>query len=119
MVICYAEGMITIKRIILGFLIIFFLSSLTRNFFEYRKNLSFYDGYKQAYEAEKEKNNQLKSELVKNKDPYQVEKTIRNQLNLQKENEIAVLMQEPSPTPTVITPTPPPPYKQWLDVFFQ
>jgi cell division protein FtsB len=110
--------MITVKRIILGFLIVFFLSSLTRNFFEYRKNLEFYDGYKNNYEEAKRRNNELKSQLVKNNDPYQVEKTIRNKLNLAKQNEVAVLLPEPSPTPIIITPTPVPNHVQWYEVFF-
>ncbi len=109
--------MFTIKRIILGFLILFFLSSLTRNFFEYRKNLEFYNEYKEDYEEIKQRNNELKSQLVKNNDPYQVEKTIRDKLNLGKQKEVAVLLEEPTPTPTVITPTPEPNYIQWVNAF--
>lgn len=110
--------MFTIKRIILGFLILFFLSSLTRNFFEYRRNLEFYEGYQENYEEVKKRNNELKSQLVKNNDPYQVEKTIRDKLNLAKDDEIAVLLQDPTPTPTVISPTPVPNHMQWFNTFF-
>lgn len=110
--------MFTLKRIILGFLILFFLSSLTRNFFEYRRNVEFYQGYKKNYEDIKKRNTELKTELVKNNDPYQVEKTIRDKLNLAKQNEVAVLLQEPTPTPTVISPTPIPNHIQWYNTFF-
>lgn len=110
--------MFTLKRIILGFLILFFLSSLTRNFFEYRRNLAFYEQYKKNYEEAKKRNNELKSQLVKNNDPYQVEKTIRDKLNLSKDNEVAVLLPEPSPTPTILTPTPVPNHLQWFDAIF-
>jgi hypothetical protein len=109
--------MFTIKKIILAFLILFFLSSLTRNFFEYRRNLEFYNDYKEDYETVKRKNNELKSQLVKNNDPYQVEKIIRDKLNLGKQKEVAVLLEQPSPTPTIVTPTPQPNHKQWLDAF--
>lgn len=111
--------MLTLKRIILGFLVLFFLFSLSRNFFEFQRNLGFYEEYKQEYEAAKQRNNQLQTELVKAKDPYMVEQTIRNELNMLKADEVAVLIPEPSPTPTVITPTPQPSYQQWWDRFFE
>lgn len=111
--------MFTAKRIILFLLALFFLSSLTRNLFEYRRNLQFYQDYKQDYEKEKKKNTALKTELVKNNDPSQVEKTIRNKLNLLKKDEVAVLLPSPTPIPTIITPTPQAPYEQWRQLFFQ
>ena len=110
--------MFTVKRIILGLLVLFFLSSLTRNFFEYRRNLEFYESYKEDYLAEKQRNTELKTKLVKSKDPYEIEQTIRNQLNMVKDEEVAILLPEPSPTPILVSPTPVPPYKQWVDVLF-
>lgn len=112
------DAMKLVRTLILGLLSLFFLVSLTRNFFEYRRNLQFYESYKQNYEQVKHRNNELKSELVKNKDPYQVEKTIRDRLNLSKGKEVAVLMNEPSPTPTVLTPTPIPNHVQWWNTLF-
>ncbi|MFW5703685.1 MAG: FtsB family cell division protein [Patescibacteria group bacterium] len=106
-----------IKRIILGFLFLFFISSLTKNFFEYRRNLEFYEGYKEEYTLEKRRNNELESQLVKSKDPFVVEKTIRNELNLLKDGEVAVLMPKPSPTPVSVTPTTVPSYRQWINLF--
>lgn len=111
--------MFTAKRIILLFLALFFLSSLTRNLFEYKRNLQFYNDTKEEYEKERAKNTALKTELVKNNDPVQLEQTIRNKLNLLKKDEVAVLLPEPTATPTVITPTQMPAYKQWEHVFFQ
>lgn len=111
--------MLSAKRIILFLLALFFLSSLTRNLFEYRRNIQFYKDTKQDFEKEKAKNNALKSELVKNNDPVQLEKTIRNKLNLLKKDEVAILLPDPTATPVVISPTVPPPYEQWRSLFFQ
>lgn len=111
--------MFTVKRIILGLLVLFFLSSLTRNFFEYRRNVAFYESYKEDYLAEKQRNTELKTKLVKSQDPYELEQTIRNDLNMVKGDEVAILLPEPSPTPVVVVPTKTPPYKEWFRVFFQ
>jgi hypothetical protein len=111
--------MFSAKNIILGFLMLFFLSSLTRNLFEYRRNLQFYNDTRADFEKEQKKNNALKSELVKNNDPVQLEQTIRNKLNLLKKDEVAVLLPEPTATPVIISPTPIPAYKQWQHLFFQ
>lgn len=108
-----------VKKSILILLFIFFFYSLTKNFFEYQKNISFYESYKDSYEKEKKKNNTLKTQILKNADPRQVEKTIRNKLNLLKENEVAIILPEPTATPYIVTPTPAPVYKQWFDVFFK
>lgn len=110
--------MIAFKKLIFAGLILFFFFSLTRNFFEYRKNLQFYDQYRKEHEAEVKKNNELKAQLVKNNDSYEMEKRIRNKLNLLKENEVAVLLPEPSPTPTIVLPTAVPVHEQWRNVFF-
>lgn len=108
-----------IKKIMYLFLFFFFLSSLTRNIIEYRKNFSFYEGYKNAYEEEQTKNNKLKTLLVKTADAHQLEKTLRNKLNLTKDKESVVILNIPTPTPTMKTPTPQPNYEQWLTTFFK
>lgn len=101
------------------FLVVFFLISLTRNLTEYRKNLAFYSGFKQKYEEEKKRNTSLKTQALKKSDPNEIEKTIRNKLNLAKPNEITIMIQDPTPTPIpTITPDIPP-YKQWYTVFFK
>lgn len=106
------------KKFIFTGLFLFFLFSLTRNFFEYRKNLQFYEQFRVEHESELQKNNELKAQLVKNNDSYEMEKRIRNKLNLLKDNEVSVLLPEPSPTPTIVIPTPIPVHKQWVQVFF-
>ncbi len=108
-----------LKKIVLTLLVVFFLSSLTTNLNEYRKNLSFYRNFKKEYEAEKSKNTALKTQALKKSDPNEIEKTIRNKLNLAKPNEITVMLQDPSPTP-VPTVTPQiPVYQAWFNVFFK
>lgn len=84
-----------------------------------RRNTPIYDRSKKEYEEAKQKNARLKTEIVKQKSLHEVEKTIRNKLNLSKEGELVVIIPRPSPTPTpIIVPTIPI-YKQWINVFFQ
>lgn len=108
-----------VKKVIFGLLVIFFLSSLSKNLLGYRKSLAFYDGYKEEFEKEKKKNNELKTMLVKTSDPYEIEKTIRNKLNLMKEKEILIILPDITPTPFAPTPTFTPVYKQWYSTFFE
>lgn len=107
------------KNILFALIILFFISSLTKNIFDYRDKVQFYESYKEEYEKEKKKNLSLKTEILKKSDPYEVEKTIRNELNLLKENEVDVIIPLPSPTQFVPTPTPPPNWQQWYEVFFE
>lgn len=100
-------------------LFLFLVFSLTRNLFEYKKNSSFYESYKNEYDKAKKENTSLKTQIIKNSDPNQVEKTIRNKLNLSKPDEVAVIIPNPTPTTIAITPTPAPAYQQWLNLFFQ
>ena len=98
---------------------IFFLTSLTRNLIEYRKNLTFYQNYKKSYEAEKKRNIALRTQALKKSDPNEIEKTIRNKLNLAKPNEITVMLPDPTPTlvpsPTIQMKI----YEEWLHVLFK
>jgi cell division protein FtsB len=109
----------SIKLFLIGILFLFLISSMTKNFFEYRKNYSFYEDYKREYEQEKQKNSSLKTQILKSSDPNQLEKIIRNKLNLLKPNEVSVIIPIPSPTPKLVTPTPAPPYSEWWNVFFK
>jgi len=86
---------------------------------EYRRNVSFYQDYKQEYTKEKKRNIELKTKMAKAKDIDEFEKIVRNKLNLQKENETILVI--PNPTPTVILPTatPVPNYRKWINVFSQ
>ncbi len=108
-----------IRRIVLFLVAFFFVSALSKSIFDYRKNLAFYEQYKQEFEAEKKRNIELKTQLVKTEDSYEFEKTVRNKLNLHKEDEVIVVI--PNPTPTVLSPTPTvvPNYMKWLDIFMK
>lgn len=108
-----------IKGMLAVFLIVFLLFSLLKNIFNYKDKMQFYQDYKQDYDAERKKNIELKTEIVKKKSVAEVEKTIRNDLNLLKTDEVALILPSPTPTPVRITPTPAPNWKQWLDLFFK
>ena len=110
--------MILFKRILLIFIVLFFISSLTKNIFDYRNKIQFYESYKKEYEDIKKKNLSLKTQILKQSDPYEVEKTIRNELNLLKENEVDVIVPLPTPTVAIPTPTLPPNWQQWYSLFF-
>lgn len=86
-------------------LLLFLLFSLTRTLFEYKKKYDFYLSFKKEYEELVKKNRKLKTEILKNKDSFLIEKNIREKLNLLRPNEIAVILPKITPTPTP-TPTP-------------
>lgn len=108
-----------IKKIFFILLIIFLFSSLIPNIVNYKNKISFYQQTKKEYENEKKKQIELQTEIVKKKSSYEVEKTIRNKLNLLKENEIALIIPSPTfipkPTPTSILKN----WQKWWQVFFR
>ncbi len=108
-----------IKKIFIVLLVVFLFSLLTKNFFEYLKNRQFYQTYKENYEKEKKKNIELKTTILRKNSFYEIEKVIRNRLNLSRPGEATIIIPEsvitPSPTPT----TPPPVYQQWLNLFIR
>jgi len=109
--------MTIVKKIIFVLLIIFLFSSLFPNILDYKNKISFYQQTKKEYEAEKKKQIELRTEIVKKKSADEVEKTIRNDLNLLKPNEIVIIIPSPTPRPLFITPTPAANWRQWLDLF--
>ncbi|MDO8610637.1 MAG: septum formation initiator family protein [bacterium] len=108
-----------IRSIIVIIVILFLLSSLIRNVSDYVSKMSFYQGYKQEYEKEKKTNTILQTEIRKKNSQDEIEKTIRNDLNLLKPNEIAILIPTPTPSPNIITPTPLPNWQQWMRLFIK
>lgn len=106
------------KRIGIGLVLLFFLSSLTKTLFEYWGNLAFYEDYRTTYEQEKKKNTELKTEALRQTDLFTIEQKARDKLNLQKPGEQVVILPSPTPTPTVMTPTPMPIYRQWAETLF-
>lgn len=111
--------MTLIKKIIFFLILIFLFSSLTKNLFDYQKNFQFYKGFKDNFEKEKKTNISLKTEYLKKSDPNEIEKTIRNKLNLLRPDEIALMIPAPTPTPTPIIIPKIPIYQQWWRVFFK
>ena len=61
---------------------------------------------------------ELKTNILKSKDPYEIEKILRNKLNFLKEGEIAVIIPNPTPTPKQKKPPAKPVYQQWLEALF-
>ncbi len=108
-----------VKTALAIFLIFFLLFSLLKNIFNYKDKMKFFDDYRHDYEAEKKKNIELKTEMVKKKSVTEVEKIIRNDLNLLKPDEIALILPSPTPFPRRITPTPPPVWRQWWDLLIK
>lgn len=97
---------------------IFLFFSLTKTIFDYRNTLTFFRAYETDYQTVKHNNIALQTRILRASDQNELEKTIRNKLNLLKKNEIAVIVPLPTPTTFVPTPTPAPSYVQWGDTFF-
>ena len=108
--------MLIVKKSFFLLLIIFLLYSLIKNVLNYQSKLQFYESFKEDYLKEKKQNITLKTQVLKNKDPGQIEKTIRNKLNLLKPDEVAIILPQPTPTPILVTPTPLPNWLQWWQV---
>ncbi len=107
-----------LKNVFLVFLVIFLSSSLIRNIFDYQKKIDFYKKYQDELALEKKKKLSLQTEVLKKTDPYELEKTIRDKLNLSKSDELSVLLPKPSPSPTKVVPAPLAPWQQWRDLFW-
>lgn len=111
--------MVIIKKVFFVLLIIFLFSSLIPNVFNYRNKMTFYQQTKKELEEEKKRQIELKTEIVKKKSVEEVEKNIRNKLNLLKENEVAIIIPLPTQYPR-LTPTPIlANWQQWWRVFFK
>ncbi len=111
--------MADIRRFLLYAFLVFIIISLIKNIIDYRNKYNFYLGYKQDFEEETKKNIEYKTEYLKKTDPKELEKTIRNRLNLSKPGEMVVIIPQLTPTPTVITPTPAPNWQQWTNLYFK
>lgn len=108
-----------VKRVFFAVLFAFLLLSLFKNLSSYQRNQSFYKGYVENLEKARQTNVRLKTEKLRKTSLREVEKTIRNKLNLLRPNEIAVIIPPPSPTPTPIITPELPVYEQWYNVFFK
>jgi len=110
----------SIKNVVVFVFVLFLLFSLLKNILSYSDKIRFFETYSNNYEKEKKKNIELKTEIIKKKSLTEVEKTIRNNLNLLKEDEVALILSSPTPTPRRAIPTPVPVFwKQWMDLFIK
>ena len=107
-----------LKNVLMIFFIVLLLFSLVKSILNYKDKFQFYQDYKNDYDKEVKRNIELKTQVVKNVSSSEIEKTIRNKLNLLKPNEVAIILPSPSPTPILLTPTPVPIWRQWFNLFF-
>ena len=84
-----------IKKALFILLLIFLFSSLIPSVLNYKNKISFYRQMKKDLQDEEKKQIELRTEIVKKKSVDEVEKTIRNKLNLLKENEVAIIIPSP------------------------
>lgn len=99
--------------------VVFLLFSLIKNVIDYQKKLAFFEAFQKELSLTNKQNIALKTEILKSQDPFKIEKTIRDKLNLQKPGEMVFILPAPTPTPVVVTPTPAPTWLQWWNVFFK
>jgi cell division protein FtsB len=104
--------------VVVGAILLFILYVLTRNVFDYTDKLRYYEQYKELYNKEKNQNLKLKTQIAKQNDPSELEKTIREKLNLLRPDEVDILLPSPTPTPPSYSPTEAPNWIKWRDVFF-
>lgn len=107
-----------VRDVLMIFFIVLLLFSLVKSILNYKDKFQFYQDYKSDYDKEVKRNIELKTQVVKNVSTSEIEKTIRNKLNLLKPNEVAIILPSPSPTPILLTPTPIPSWRQWFNLFF-
>ncbi len=105
-----------IKNILFWVIGLFLMLYLLKNIFNYQSKVIIFDEVKNELKKEKIKQEQLKSEIVKSKNFFLIEHNIREKLNLQKENEISIIMPKinisPTPTPTPIKM----PIQKWFEL---
>jgi len=106
-----------IKKAVFVLVLVFLATSLVKNIYNYYDKQQFYNDYKDTLKKEASKNISLKTQILKKGDPNELEKTIRNKLNLSKEGETVVVLAMPSPTPVMVIPTPLPNWQKWWNVF--
>ena len=107
----------TVRSALIVMFFLFLLFALSKNIVDYRRNIKLHQTLKSEFEEEKKENIKLKTNILRYNDPDELEKTIRNKLNLVKDKEVAVIIAEPTPSAQRITPVPQQPFKQWLAVF--
>lgn len=107
------------KQIFFVLLLLFLFSALLKNIFNYYSKLQFYQDFKKEYDKEKKENISLQTQILKKKSLDELEKNIRNKLNLLRPGEVAILLPTPTPSTNEATPTPAPNWVLWWKVFFK
>jgi cell division protein FtsB len=83
---------IKLHHALLGFFVFALATSFVRNGTTILNNIPFYNQLKADYEKENRRNNELKLNAVKSRDPYEVEKLLRNKLGFIKTNEQVIVI---------------------------
>lgn len=83
---------IKLHHALLGFFVFALATSLVRNGTNIIHNVPFYDQLKADYEKEKARNDALKLDAAKSKDPYEVERLLRDKLGFIKANEQVIVI---------------------------
>lgn len=91
---------IKLHHALLGFFVFALVTSLLRNSTNILNNVPFYNQLKSDYEKEKTRNNELKLDAAKSKDPYEVEKLLRDKLGFIKDNEQVIVIPNLTQTAT-------------------
>lgn len=107
-----------IKNLILFFLVFFLSFSLIRTVVDFQKKKQFLQRFQTEVDKEEKKKLELEAEILKKTDQYQLEKTIRNKLNLSQPDEVVIILSPPTPTPTKAISPPLSNWKKWWRVFF-
>ncbi len=93
--------------------------SLTKNIVDYHNKVIFYNTYHEEYQKQAKRGVELRGEIAKNNDYYQLEGKIRQELNLLKPDEVAVILPKPTPSPVPVLDIKKPPYRQWVELLWR
>ena len=96
---------IKLHHALIGFLLFVLLLSALRNAQSLSQNMPFFSQLQKEYNREKARNRALKLQYAQSKDPYEIEKTLRDKLGYSTTDEKVLLFTAPSTSPT-LSPTP-------------
>ena len=105
------------KRFFLSFVLIFLLYSLTKGVFIYFDRLKIYRKLEKKRETLKKRKIELQTRIKKAESLDFLERTIRNKLQLVRQNETVVILSYPTPTPIILKTKEKSIPLQWLEIF--
>ncbi len=94
---------IKLHHALIAFLIFVLVTSVIRNSYSLYQNMPFFNVLKEEYDREKAENRKLKLNYAKSKDPFEVEKILRDKLGYTLPSEKVLIYTDDKSTPT---PTP-------------